>query len=95
MNNNNSLFEVVKEYRVHVEGLNHPVYARITKEVKEDEEDGDTYFGELSHHCKQTEDAATPYNPSLVRQNLHSLELLILNYLKAFTTINVVKNEYY
>ncbi len=96
--NNNRIFEIVKEYRVRVEGLNHPVYARITKEVKEDEEDEEdreTYFGELSHYCKRTEDDATPYIPSLVKQNLYSVELIILNYLKAFTTINVVKNEYY
>lgn len=84
--------EIVKEYRVFVEGLSHPVYARIVKEAGKDET---AYLGELSHYCKQTEDAATPYYPSLARQELHTLEVLILAYLKAFTTISVVTNEHY
>lgn len=89
---NNIPFEIIKEYKVKVEGLEYPVYARIVKEAGEDEV---IYLGELSHYCKQTKDAATPYYPSLARQELHTLEVLILTYLKAFTTINVVKNDYY
>lgn len=84
--------EIIKEYRVLVEGLEHPVYARIVKEAEDDE---GVYLGELSHYCKQTENAATPYYPSLARHDIYSLEVLILNYLKAFTTISVVENKHY
>jgi hypothetical protein len=85
--------EIIKEYKVNVQGLDFPVRARIIRDVRGDEQH--VFLGELSHYCKQFEDAATPYYPSLVRQSIDSLESLIIDYLEKFTTIDVVENEFY
>jgi hypothetical protein len=85
--------EIIKQYRVRVEGLDFTVYGRIIKSVKG--EDEESYLGELSHYCKQSKDDLGAYKPSLVRREIEQVESLIIQYLEKFTNINVEKNNYY
>ncbi|HRN40918.1 MAG TPA: hypothetical protein PK649_02455 [Vicingus sp.] len=90
---NNVPAEIIKQYRVKVEGVNFTVYGRIIKSVSGDDEN--VFLGELSHYCKQTEDAIDVYRPSLVGNNIDRVEHLITNYLEKFTNINIEENKYY
>lgn len=85
--------EIIKEYRVQVSGLDYPIYGRIVKGVDGDSQN--TFLGELSHYCKQSEDDFDAYRPSLVGQTEDRVEYLLIRYLKAFTDIAVVKNDWY
>ena len=85
--------EIIKEYRVHVEGLEYPIKARIIKSLSGNDEH--LFLGELSHYCRQNDTDAEVYRPSLVRQNLDQVESLLIQYLERFTTLNITENKYY
>jgi hypothetical protein len=89
----NSPAEIIKEFIVHVEGLNFTVKGRIKKTIKG--EDQHLFIGELSHYCKPLIDAATVYQPSLVKQDYNTVEHLVIRYLESFTTFDVMVNKYY
>jgi len=85
--------EIIKEFRVEVNGLDHSVKGRIIKSIKGDS--AHLYLGELSHYCRPSEKAADVYYPSLLANDINSAEHLVLRYLESFTTLNVVANEDY
>lgn len=85
--------EIIKQYRVRVEGLNFTIYGRIIKSVSGDDED--VFLGELSHYCKQFNEAIDVYRPSLIGNNIEKVEYLIISYLEKFTNINVEENTHY
>lgn len=85
--------EIIKEFRVNVQGLDYSVKGRIVKSVKGDFDN--VYLGEFSHYCKPHVDAIDVYSPDIVRQNFDSAERLVLSYLENFTTIDVKPNKHY
>jgi len=84
--------EIIKQYRVRVEGLDFTVYGRIIKSVSGNE---DVFLGELSHYCRQSEDAFSVNKPNLVSGNIGNVEQGIISYLERFATIDVEVNLYY
>lgn len=88
----NTIVEIIKEFKANIEGLNHPVYARI---VKYDDDDDVRYIGELSHYCKQFQEAMTVYYPSTTGSSIDKVEQILLNYLNKFRNIEVVENKSY
>ena len=89
----NNPAEIIKEYRVRVEGLDFPIKARIVKTLSGD--DSHLFLGELSHYCQQEKSAGDVYQPSLVRQDFNQVEHLIIRYLENFTSFNVIENRNY
>lgn len=85
--------EIIKEFRINIDGLEHSVKGRIVKSIKGDS--SEIYLGELSHYCKPSEEAATIYQPSLVSKSYENVEYQLLNYLEKFTLINVTNNPSY
>lgn len=85
--------EIIKEFRVNVQGLEHSVKGRVVKSVEGDFKN--VFLGEFSHHCKPHIDAFDVHSPDIVRQDYNSAERLVLSYLENFTTIDVRPNKYY
>jgi len=85
--------EIIKEYRVIVNGLDHSVKGRIIKTTSGDSDH--VYLGELSHYCKPHETAHDVYMPTLLRSDIVQVEHLILSYLNKFTLIEVTPNLSY
>jgi len=89
----NEIYEIVKEYEVHVDGLKFNIKGKILKEITDDQ--NSLYIGMLSHYCKPDENCATVYYPSLTNRDWGSTKHLLLQYLESFSTIDVTKNESY
>ena len=86
------LYEVVKEYVLIVEGLDHSVKGRIERVVKDS--GTEEYYWAISHYYRGSESAGTPYSPS--RRTTNSFDesrALLLMYMRGFTTIGVTPNE--
>ena len=90
----NILYEVVKEYKTTVDGLDFDIKGRVLKRV---EPTGDLdYMWEISHHCKPGKDAATIYYPSTINaQTFEEAKMLLFSYMVPFTIIEVVENKFY
>ena len=86
--------EVIKEYVIHVDGLEHIVKSRIVKIIKP--ERGENYRWEISHNYKPTEGAAGVYYPSKISAStFEDAESFMMAYVGGFTNISVKPNEYY
>lgn len=86
--------EVIKEYVIHVDGLEHVVKSRIAKIIKP--ERAEEYRWEISHNYKPTEGAAGVYYPSKISaDSFDATESLMMAYVGGFTNISVTQNEYY
>ena len=86
--------EVIKEYIIHVDELEHAVKSRIVKIIKP--ERGENYRWEISHNYKPSEGAAGVYYPSTISAgSFDDAESLMLAYVGGFTNISVKSNEYY
>lgn len=85
--------EVIKEFKINIEGLDHAVKGRVVKSVKGYFDE--VYLGEFSHYCKPHEGAFDVYSPDISRQDVDQAINLVLNYLESFTTIGVVPNKRY
>ena len=90
----NEIYETVKEYSLFVDGLEFEIHARISKKVKPN---GDSDFEwKISHYCKPSESAGGAYIPSLQTGNtFEETQNLLFGYLKSFTSIGVISNNYY
>lgn len=85
--------EVIKEFKINIEGLDHAVKGRVVKSVKGDF--SDVFLGEFSHLCKPHKGASDVYSPDISRQDVDQAINLVLNYLESFTTIDVKPNKRY
>lgn len=90
----NIIYEVVKEYVIHVEGLDFPVKGRVLKR-HEPSKDDFTYMWEISHYCKPEETAIGVYIPSLnIANSFEEVEHMLLRYMRKFTNIGVKASDY-
>jgi len=88
------IYEVVKEYVLTVEGLEHSVKGRISrlrKDVGVEE-----YYWDISHHYRPSKEHAGVYYPSGKTTNsFEDAENHLLSYIHNFTTIDVTPNNLY
>lgn len=84
--------EIVKQYVIHVDGLEYPVHAYIEKYVRDGEE---FYDWSISHHYKGKEGAGVYYPSSISDRTIERCETLLKMYVAGFTNIGVKKNKYY
>lgn len=90
----NDIYEIVKEFEIHLEDILYPIKAKIIKLIAEHDEDI-RYDAILSHYCKQDEKAIDTYYPSFIRKELNAPECLVINYLENFKILALKKNERY
>lgn len=93
MNENLSIYEVVKEFVVRVDGFDEPIKARVIKNLytKTDFE----FQWEVSHYYKPTEDAGIYYPDNRLGRTYEDCRNVMFYYLKSFVNIEIVKNNYY
>lgn len=88
------LFEIVKEYVLRIEGLDHSVKGRVVKLIKDT--GAEEYTWDISHNYRPSESAAAVYYPSEKTTNsFKETESLLLQYMNGFTKIDVTPNELY
>ncbi len=88
------LYEVVTEYVLIVEGLDHSVKGRIIRLIKDG--GAEEYSWDISHYYRPSESAATVYHPSKKTTNsFDETKFLLTQYMNGFTTIDVTPNEFY
>ena len=91
----NEIFEVVSEFKITVDGLDHPVHGRIIRKLKAEDED-EAYTWEVSHYCKQFKDALGAYTPSNNWDiSLQLCQFFLGEYLELFTEMGIMPNVYY
>ena len=81
--------EILKQYEYEVEGLDHPVRARIIKTESVDS----PYCWEISHHYKPTESAGVYYPSTRCCKSVEEAEFLLETYARSFTNIGVVESD--
>jgi len=92
----NSIYEVIREFKLHIEGVSHPIYGQILKEVKADNGSAMRYRWEISHYYKPEATSIEAYRPS--RDSAESEEdakRLLFLYAEKFTAIDIEANPYY
>ncbi|MHC4118601.1 MAG: hypothetical protein ACYSWO_13965 [Planctomycetota bacterium] len=94
MTKENRVYEVVKEYVLCPDELDHAVHARIYKDTTEDVP-GDEFTWAVSHYCSLKEGAGVYIPSKTTCKRFEDAEPELLFYLKSFTSIGVVPNEHY
>ena len=84
--------EVVKEYETFI-STDIKLKSKITRFLNVT--NGEMYFINYSHWCKQSKDAATVYVPSGTYNNFKSAEQMMVAYIESFTEIDVEVNRNY
>ena len=85
-----SRIEILKQYEYKIEGLDHPVRARIIKT----ESVPPAYCWQISHYYKGSESAGTPYDPSpRYYGSMQEAEESLEHYARSFTNIDVVPSD--
>lgn len=80
-----SRIEILKQYEYEIEGLDHPVRARIVKT-----ESVPPYCWQISHYYKGSKSAGTPYDPSRrCCGSMQEAEESLEHYARSFTDIGV------
>jgi len=87
------LYEVIKEYVLIVEDLNHSVRGRITKLIKKSE--AEEFHWDISHNYSPSESAGIYYPSKKTTSLFDETEFLLLEYMKGFTKIDVTPNQHY
>ncbi|MBN1841505.1 MAG: hypothetical protein JW883_04375 [Deltaproteobacteria bacterium] len=91
---NTYLYEVVREYVLVVEGLEHSVKGRVSRLIKD--AGVEEYSWDISHHYRPSEKAGGVYYPDKETTNsFDETEFLLFAYMTGFTTIDVTPNELY
>ena len=89
-----SVEKVVSQFIAQVDGLEFAIKGRITELV--DTETNSKFQWSISHHYRPSESAAGVYYPSaLSAKTVEEAEFLLLSYMKNFTSIGVVPNQYF
>ena len=83
MEDKNSIFELMKEYRIKVSGMDEQVKARIWRIITEGFEDVYTY--EFSHYFLTGAEAREYWDEIVPRNDFKQAEILTLQYLERFT----------
>ena len=85
MTNRPNRIEILKQYEYEIEGLDHPVRARIVKA-----ESVPPYCWQISHYYKGSKSAGTPYYPSVrCYGSMQEAEESLEHYARSFTNIDV------
>jgi hypothetical protein len=85
--------EVVKQFYVYVEGLNHAVAGKITKSTIGGEP---CFTWHISHHYKPTASAGVYYPSEVTTSSLEDTECLFRAYAESFVADHqVVANQYF
>jgi hypothetical protein len=88
-----TIYEIVKEYVIHPEGLGFPVRGRILKST--DSKPSYNYMWEISHYYKPHKEAVGVYIPSAtVANTLEEIQHMLFRYMKQFTNIDVMASDY-
>lgn len=91
----NVIYEVVKEYRFPVDGLNYDIKGRILKRIAGDDGLNVDFSWEISHYYKP-ENRIGVYIPSQKSaETAERAEQLLLMYLKSFTNTKIQINTNY
>jgi hypothetical protein len=91
----NVIFQVVKEFKASVEGLDFEIKGRVLKRVSGDSGLTVDYKWEISHYYKPL-DGATVYHPSQEHaETAERAEQLLLYYMTPFTNLNIETNPNY
>jgi len=85
--------KVVSEFIAQVDGLEFVVKGRIT-ELMDTETDRKFYWS-ISHHYRPSETAGVYYPSTVSAKTIEEAEFLLLAYMKNFTSIGVVPNQYF
>ena len=91
----NVIYEIVKEFKTHVDGLEFEIKGRVLKRIMGDSGLTVDYSWEISHYYKPI-DGATVYHPSQTNaESYKRAEHLLLMYMTPFTNIDVEINRSY
>jgi hypothetical protein len=91
----NVIYQIVKEYKISIDGLNFEIKGRVLKRVSGDEGLTVDFKWEISHYYKPS-DGATVYYPSQDHaETAERAEQLLIHYLTHFTNIDIEVNPNY
>jgi len=92
----NGIYEVVKEFKTSIDGLNFEIKGRILKRVMGDKDIEYSFKWEISHYYKQYQNSVEAYHPSgTYAATYERAEYMLFFYMKPFTNIGVEINPYY
>ncbi|RYY51506.1 MAG: hypothetical protein EOO06_00445 [Chitinophagaceae bacterium] len=83
MEDQNTIYELMKEYRINVAGMDEPVYGKIWKIMGEDNYTRFCY--DFSHFFLPGENADYS-DERITRESYDQVEIIVLQYLRDFTT---------
>ena len=90
----NEIYEILKEYKMYVAGLEFEIKGRVLQRVELSKERD--FKWEISHYCKPHPDAVDVYIPGRESgQTFEEAKHLLTRYMKAFTNISVKINPFY
>jgi len=91
----NSIYEVVKEFTMYVDGLSYQIKARISKKVTGDDDIALDYKWEISHYYRP-QGGATVYRSDAIRaEDYDGAKFRLFMYMQDFTNIDLEPNPFY